>query len=108
MEITDVEKIEPHGGSLRVTIQRHGESSGPSSAVSQLIAEESQWLTRDQLEKFKDDVNLQTKAFRTALETYKKKGLKVAGYGAPARVSTICNFGRIGPELIEFTVDDIR
>jgi hypothetical protein len=30
----------------------------------------------------------------------------VAGYGAPARVSTICNFGRIGPSLIEFTVDD--
>jgi hypothetical protein len=32
--------------------------------------------------------------------------LKVAGYGAPARVSTICNYGKIGPSLIAFTVDD--
>ena len=30
----------------------------------------------------------------------------MAGYGAPARVSTICNYGNIGPSLIEFTVDD--
>ena len=33
-------------------------------------------------------------------------GLKVAGYGAPARVATICNYGQIGPDLIEFIVDD--
>ena len=32
--------------------------------------------------------------------------MKVAGYGAPARVSTICNYGDIGPSLIDFTVDD--
>ena len=30
----------------------------------------------------------------------------MAGYGAPARVSTICNYGKIGPALVEFTVDD--
>jgi hypothetical protein len=32
--------------------------------------------------------------------------LRVAGYGAPARLSTICNYGKIGPSLIGFTVDD--
>jgi hypothetical protein len=30
----------------------------------------------------------------------------VAGYGSPARVATICNYGRIGPEWISFIVDD--
>ncbi len=105
MEVTDVEQIEPHGGSLRVTIQQHGESA-PSVRVSDLINDEKKWLTLPELEKFKTEVSTQTAAFRAALENYKKSGLKVAGYGAPARVSTICNFGRIGPELIEFTVDD--
>lgn len=105
MEVTDVEQIEPHGGSLRVTIQQRGESA-PSVRVSDLINDEKKWLTLPELEKFKTEVSTQTAAFRAALEAYKKSGLKVAGYGAPARVSTICNFGRIGPELIEFTVDD--
>ena len=105
MEVTDVEQIEPHGGSLRVTIQQRGRSA-PSIRVSDLINDEKKWLTLPELEKFKTEVSTQTAAFRTALEGYKKSGLKVAGYGAPARVSTICNFGRIGPELIEFTVDD--
>ena len=40
------------------------------------------------------------------LEDYKAEKVRVAGYGAPARVSTICNYGKIGPGLIEFTVDD--
>jgi methylation protein EvaC len=43
---------------------------------------------------------------RATLTQYKSAGRRVAGYGAPARVSTICNFGKIGPELIEYTVDD--
>ncbi len=106
MEIADVEKIEPHGGSLRVTVQRKGEGSGASARVAELIAEEDGWLTLEQLKKFKAEVDTQTQAFRAALEGFKKSGLLVGGYGAPARVSTICNFGHIGPELIEFTVDD--
>ena len=45
-------------------------------------------------------------ALRAALRQYKASGQRVAGYGAPARVSTICNFGKIGPDLVAYTVDD--
>src|SRR3989344_3842357 len=45
-------------------------------------------------------------AVKKKLEVYKKSGLLVAGYGAPARVATITNYGTIGPSLIEFIVDD--
>ena len=44
--------------------------------------------------------------FKAKLVEYKKSGIKVAGYGAPARVATICNFGGIGPEDIDFLIDD--
>ena len=40
------------------------------------------------------------------LEGYKAEGVTIAGYSAPARVSTICNFGKIDPDLIPFIVDD--
>jgi SAM-dependent methyltransferase len=106
MAITDVEYIEPHGGSLQVTIQRQGDAVAPSPNVSALLRDEDEQLTFAKLEEFKQSVHTQVAAFRDLLADYKKSNIRVAGYGAPARVSTICNFGRIGPSLIEFTVDD--
>lgn len=106
MYVSDVEHIVPHGGSLQVTIQRSGEGAAPTQRVIDQMALESEQLTVAELDKFKLEVDRQISAFRQMLEDYKAKGLGVAGYGAPARVSTICNYGKIGPELVRFTVDD--
>ncbi len=105
MEITDVEHIEPHGGSLQVTIQNKGVAA-PTSRVPEQLAEEAGVLTLPKLQEFKANVDTQVAALREKLAEYKSAGLKVAGYGSPARVSTICNYGKIGPELVEFTIDD--
>jgi methylation protein EvaC len=106
MSIVDVEHIEPHGGSLRVTIQHERFAPQSSVNVAVLLREEKETLTLAKLEDFKHEVDKQVGSFRKLLEDYKQSNLKVAGYGAPARVSTICNYGEIGPSLIEFTVDD--
>lgn len=106
MIIVDVDNIEPHGGSLQVTIQRKDSGVIPSANVGAQLAEEEQYLTVEKLEEFRDNVETQIAAFRELLENYKKSNLKVGGYGAPARLSTICNYGSIGPSLIAFTVDD--
>jgi ABC-type Fe3+-hydroxamate transport system substrate-binding protein len=58
------------------------------------------------LKEFKREVDTHVTDLRDKLMEYKKAELKVAGYGAPARVSTITNYGKIGPELVEFLVDD--
>jgi SAM-dependent methyltransferase len=105
MVITDVAHIEPHGGSLQVTTQRKG-SGAASAAVAALIDEEAETLTVAKLEEFRRQVDAQIAAFRAILADHRRANRKVAGYGAPARVSTICNYGDIGPSLIEFTVDD--
>jgi methylation protein EvaC len=106
MVVADVEHIEPHGGSLQVTIRRKGQGGRQSDNVTALLEEEEKTLTVRKLEEFKSNVDTQIAAFRDLLATHKGSNLKVAGYGAPARVSTICNYGNIGPSLIEFTVDD--
>jgi SAM-dependent methyltransferase len=106
MSVADVEHIEPHGGSLQVTIQHQRAGRKASPKVVALLEQESETLTLAKLAEFKRDVDTQLQSFRKLLEKYKQTGLKVAGYGAPARVSTICNYGGIGPSLIEFTVDD--
>ena len=104
MYLADVEHIEPHGGSLRVTVKKGTGKQSP--AVEQLLASEETSLTQDSLKEFTRSVETSLSAFRAKLEEYKAAGLKVAGYGAPARVTTICNYGNIGPDLIEFIVDD--
>lgn len=106
MEIVDVEEIEPHGGSMRVFAYNKGQGPLPSENVSRILHEEEEHLNQKILQEFKQTVDMQIKAFRDKLGDYKKAGLKVAGYGSPARVATICNFGDIGPSLIEFIIDD--
>lgn len=105
MAVIDVEHIEPHGGSLRVTVMREG-GSAVSPAVLALLDEEERTLTRPALDFFRIESERQIGNFRDILVGYRERGLKVAGYGAPARVSTICNYGAIDPFLIPFTVDD--
>ena len=106
MHITDAEKIEPHGGSIRVTAKIKGRGKKISARTERLLKEEKTTLSVRKLKEFKKKVESYIKAFRKKLEQYKKLKLKVAGYGAPARVATITNFGKIGSELIEFIIDD--
>ena len=104
MYIADVEKVELHGTSLRVTAKKDGVV--PSPRVEALLKEEESTLTLPRLQEFKSQVDKYLNAFKDKLLEYKSQGLRVGGYGAPARVATITNYGRIGPEHIEFIVDD--
>ena len=106
MTVTDVTEIEPHGGSLQVTIQRKNSGAVPSDAVRRQLEEEERALTPEKLNEFGGLVDREVAALRSRLEEFRAQGLRVAGYGAPARVSTICNYGKIGPSLVTFTVDD--
>jgi len=107
MIIVDVREIAPHGGSLQVFVQRADrQSASPSDATRRLLAREAADLTLETLREFGRNVDVQISAFKDKLAEYQRAGLRVAGYGSPARVATICNYGRIGPTEIPFTVDD--
>lgn len=104
MHVYDAEQVELHGISLRVTAKK-GKGT-PSKRAQSILGEEQKSLSHTELKKFKESVDTHLAALKVKLEEYKKAGLRVGGYGAPARVSTICNHGQIGPDLIEFIVDD--
>lgn len=104
MHVADVAHIAPHGGSLQVTV-KHGKGEG-SAAIKDMLAREETSLTTAGLEVFKATSVAYVADFKKKLEEYKKEGVRVAGYSSPARVSTITNFGDIGPDLIPFIVDD--
>lgn len=106
MYVSDIEDITPHGGSLRVTAHKNGHAASVSARALAFFEHEKETLTPDTLAAFATRSHEYVTQFKDALERYKQDGVRVAGYSAPARVSTICNFGDIGPELIAFLVDD--
>lgn len=106
MVVTDIENIEPHGGSIRVYAQNKEHAPLQSGRVKNFLKEEERNLHAESLKEFGQKVNAHISAFRDKLAEYKSAGRAVAGYGSPARVATICNFGAIGTELIEFIIDD--
>lgn len=105
MYLADVEMIEPHGGSLRVTAKMQGQGK-VTTHIKKLLTEEEETLSAESLKKFRKNVENAVSDFRAKLEEYKRGKLKVAGYGAPARVATITNYGKIGPDLVPFIIDD--
>lgn len=106
MYLSDVEETASHGGSLRVTAQKKGKGRAPAESVARHMAYEARELVPEALTEFGRKARAQISELRAKLEGYKAAGLSVAGFGAPARVSTLCNFGGIGPDLISFIVDE--
>lgn len=104
MYVFDAEMIAPHGGSLRVFVGKN--NADLTARASAMLEAEKKSLTSAAFDDFRRQVDIQVRALRATLDAYKRSGLRVAGYGAPARVSTICNYGKIGPELVEYIVDD--
>lgn len=106
MYLSDVEETDTHGGSLRATAQKKGHGRPPKESVARHIDYETGRLTPETVAEFGREARSQISALRDVLQGFKDQGLRVAGFGAPARVATLCNFGKIGPELIEFIVDE--
>jgi len=105
MIISDIEEIDQHGGSIRIMV-KHANTGIVSPKLSTLIKTELDTLNTSSLAEFGQTCREMVDALRASLQAWKDNGVKVAGYGAPARLSTITNFGSIGAELVPFTVDD--
>ena len=108
LKIFDVQEIETHGGSLRVFAQKKNSKFYKlGKNVSKIIKAEKKFKLnslntyknfQNSAEKNKDDL------IRFLLDC-KKKGLKVAAYGAAAKGNTLLNFAGIRKDLISFVCD---
>lgn len=101
--LADAEVTNIHGGSLRVTARRG--SGGPTARTERLL-EAEKTLNLKKVQEFGKKAKKEVLILKKKLLDYKKRGLWVAGYGAPARLSTITNFGDIDQSLVSFVIDD--
>lgn len=108
LRIFDVETTPWHGGSLRVFASRNDAKTRPVQAsVDSLLMTEEKAGMRDRMfyEGFQASAERVRNDFVDYLIDCRRKGLKVAAYGAAAKGNTLLNYGGVKPDLIAFVVD---
>ena len=107
LRIINVEKLTTHGGSLRIFVAKTDSSWQTQDSVENTIEEEATLDPRIQEVR----TSLLERALLTKLDLLeelikcKKKGLRVAAYGAAAKGNTLLNYSGIKSDLIEYVVD---
>ncbi len=108
MELIAAERVDTHGGSLRGTAQLAGGSREVASSVAACL-ELEEYLGLGQAETFHDfaeRIDSLKISLRDLLSGLKAKGQSIAGYGAPAKATTLMYHFGLGPDIIDFIVDD--
>lgn len=108
MTIFDVEKTESHGGSIRVFVKKKESKRKIKSTVEKFIQQELSFgLGKVQTyKKFAKKIDQNKKDLNKLLKKLKSKGKRIVGYGAPAKGNTLLNYFNIGPQTIDYIVDD--
>ncbi len=108
LNVFDLEEHPTHGGSLRVFAQRA--DTGRHALTSRLL----EMLELEQLSGMRSDAfysDFQSKAekvkddFLVFLLEARRRGEKVAAYGAAAKGNTLLNFAGVRPDLLPYVVD---
>tara|TARA_Y100001970_G_C14088806_1_gene778841 strand:- start:67 stop:1203 length:1137 start_codon:yes stop_codon:yes gene_type:complete len=105
-KIIKAEKINTHGGSLRIYIKK-GKISKKEETVKSLLNEEEQFGIKkfETYEKFGETIYKIKNNVKKNIKKLKEDGKKIIGYGSPAKATTALNFFGISNE-IECIVED--
>jgi hypothetical protein len=105
LRICRVQQVPIHGGSLRLFAGRDGRQPDPS--VAALLKEESDWgvASPQPYLGFRDKVARLRGQLTELLSDLKRKGKRIAAYGASAKGSTLLNHFGIGRETLDFVAD---
>jgi 2-polyprenyl-3-methyl-5-hydroxy-6-metoxy-1,4-benzoquinol methylase len=106
MSVVDVEELPTHGGSLRLYVRHAGEAkSGPDVARVRAMEDAAglrTWQPYADLAKMAEEVKRGLNEFLLGV---KARGESVAGYGAPAKATTLLNYCGVRADLLPYTVD---
>lgn len=108
MELIEALRVSSHGGSLRGIAQLKGAPRKVGASVAEMLAyETSAGLDRaDTFVRFGHDIESIKSELSRLLRGLKAEGKSVAGFGAPAKATTLMYHFGIGPDIVDFVVDD--
>jgi SAM-dependent methyltransferase len=106
LRVMDVSHVPIHGGSLRVTATADPDAMPRPAVLSLLARERERGLdTARALQGLATSVDRARTDLRELLVACRARGQRVAGYGAPAKATTLLNTAGIGRDLLDFVVD---
>ncbi len=101
-----VDRIEIHGGSLRLWARPGGDSKHAHSVREMAEGERKAGLADvEHYQEFARGVERHRERLRVLLRQLKSDGKSIVGYGAPAKGNTLLCYCGIGTELLPYTVD---
>jgi SAM-dependent methyltransferase len=108
MEVIRVDHVPTHGGSLRVFAQKKGAGRPVEATVGEFLAREKSagvdsFATYEAFGKKIEGVRTRLRDF---FATAKKEGKSVAGFGMPAKATTLLTFCRATKDDLKYVVDD--
>src|SRR3989338_1953097 len=108
MQVFDAERVDSHGGSLRVFIKRAEDRRKIKGSVNKILGYEKKMGVESIVlyKKFSDDVYSVKEKLVSYIKNIKKQGKSIAAYGAPAKGNTLLNFCNIGTEYIDYVIED--
>jgi len=108
MELIAADRVDSHGGSLRGFVQLKGGPNVVAASVNARLAEEeAMGLNKPEaLTQFSSQISDVSDSVMNLLTELKEQGARVAGYGAPAKATTLLYHFGIEPEALDYIVDD--
>jgi SAM-dependent methyltransferase len=108
LRLFDVEELPTHGGSLRIYGAHAEDSDKPETDAARELAERERAAGYEQIGtylSYGQRVQEDKRQILSFLIDLKRQGLRVVGYGAPAKGNTLLNYCGIGPDFIDYTCD---
>ena len=107
LEVFDVERLEIHGGSIRVFARRATNGRVPAPVVGEWLGEEERrgLFSASTYDAFRARVERNRGELLKILSELKADGRRIVGYGASARGNTLLNYYGIGTETLDYIVD---
>jgi len=106
LQISNVENVDTHGGSIRVYVGTQGHLV--NSSVSEFMGREIEFGL-DKLETYKEFAQKVEKLKENSvskIKSLKDEGKSIVGYGSPAKATTVLNYYGIDSESIDYIIED--
>jgi SAM-dependent methyltransferase len=108
LQLFSVENVASHGGSIRGMVALAAGVHSPDGSVDAMITKEKK-SGLDCIETFKAfsySINALGQQLKSLIQKIKAEGKSIAGFGAPAKSTTLMYNYSLGSEEIDFIVDD--
>ena len=106
LQISHVEHVDTHGGSIRVYVGNQGHLV--NNSVDEFINREKEFGL-DKLETYKEFAQKVEKCKEDSvskINNIKDKGKSIVGYGSPAKATTVLNYYGIDSKSIDYIIED--